>query len=266
MITINYCGYHTHNPDCDLIYRPVGSNDYLFLLVLSPMIFHFPGNSVQKAPPGTCILYTPEFYQHYQAEKEFFNSFVHFSCPADLLSQFILPVNKLFYPRNTEELHWILKNIYREFCSPLSKSDLLLDSYIQQLLIQLHRDQLQECFRSPQHSGQPNNLYSEMLALRQQMLGRCELDWNIEKLCQMLNIGHSQFYHYYEQFFHSTPRQELIQARLQKAKYLLSNDAVTIKQAAYASGFENIYHFNRLFKTNVGCTPGEYRRQTTSPV
>ena len=35
MIKIEYCGYHTHNPDRELIYRPSGTASYLFLLVLS---------------------------------------------------------------------------------------------------------------------------------------------------------------------------------------------------------------------------------------
>lgn len=259
MITIDYCGYHTHNPDCDLIYRPAGTDNYLFLLVLSPMMFYFEDAPKVQASPGACILYTPGHYQHYQAEKDFFNSFVHFSCPSELPAQFSLRQNQLFYPQHLDELHWILKKIYQEFCNPLAKSELLMETYIQQLLIFLHREQVQETFAFSQQT----DLYSEMLALRQQMLSRCELDWTTEKLCRMLNIGHSQFYKYYEQFFHSTPRQELIQARLQKARYLLSNDAVTIKQAAYDSGFENIYHFNRLFKSHCGCTPGEYRSRQT---
>ena len=44
MITVEYCGYHTHNPDQDLIFRPSGSASYLFLLVLSPMYFTFQEN------------------------------------------------------------------------------------------------------------------------------------------------------------------------------------------------------------------------------
>ena len=259
MITIDFCGYHTHNPDCDLIYRPSGTVSYLFLLVLSPMDFYFPDGTCVTANPGACILYTPNHYQHYRAKKDFFNSFVHFCCSSHIPSQFQLRYNELLYPKSTDELHWILKKIYQEFCNPLEKSELLLDAYVRQLLILLHRDQMQEELPVEQQTG----IYPEMLALRQQILSRCELDWNIEKLCGMLNIGHSQFYKYYEHFFQSTPKKDLQQARLQKAKYLLSNDAVSIKQAAYLSGFQNIYHFNRLFKSCCGCTPGDYRKHKT---
>lgn len=258
MIAIEYCGYHTHNPDCELIYRPTGTSSYLFLLVLAPMTFHFPDHSGQKAKPGACILYPPGYYQNYQADKEFFNSYVHFCCDAETVNQYNILQNEIFYPYNTEEINWLLKKIYQEFLNKMPHSEAMMDLYIQQLLILLHRGRSQDAIPSEQRQ----NIYPELLALRGQMLGNCQQPWTIEQLCKILNIGKSQLYTYYERFFHCSPKDELIQARLQKAKYLMSNEAVTIKQAAYESGFQNINHFNRLFKSQCGCTPGEYRSST----
>ena len=257
MITIDYCGYHTHNPDRDLIYRPTGSNSYLFLLVLAPMTFTFADRRLQKASAGACILYPPGCFQHYQADREFFNSYVHFFCDPQDLEGYDLRLNELFYPDNVEELNWLLKKIFQEFINRLAKSDKMTSSYLEQLLILLHRGQQREAIPDEQRLG----IYSELLPLRSQMLGTCEQPWSVDQLCSILNIGKSQLYEYYTRFFNATPREELIQARLQKAKYLLGNDALTIKQAAYESGFQNICHFNRLFKSQCGCTPGEYRQR-----
>ena len=98
MLTIEYCGYHTHNPDHDLIYRPSGPLSYLFLLVLSPLTVYFPDGPCQAARPGACILYAPGVYQHYQAEKEFFNSYVHFFRTVRIFptKPFLPP--KIFFP------------------------------------------------------------------------------------------------------------------------------------------------------------------------
>lgn len=256
MITIDYCGYHTHNPDCERIYRPMGTPSYLFLLILAPMTFHFPGCSPLKASPGACILYTPGYCQDYQADREFYNSYVHFSCDEDLAEQYNLKKNELFYPSNTEELHWLLKKIYQEFFSRLDRSETMTELYVRQLLILLCRGQSLETYPAEQHQ----NIYPELLALRSQMLSQCEQEWTIDRLCAILRIGKSQLYKYYDQFFHCSPKEELIQARLQKARYLLTNEAVTIKQAAYESGFQNICYFNRIFRRECGCTPGEYRQ------
>jgi AraC-type DNA-binding domain-containing proteins len=258
LFLIEYCGYHTHNPDHDIILRPTGTTSYLFLLILSPMTFYFPNQSPEKVRPGACILFTPSFSQHYQAEKEFFNSYIHFFCSQEDIAEFNIKKNIIFYPDNVEELNWIIKKIYQEFINKLSKSDQMIDKYIHQLLILLHRGHLNEEIPFEQRQS----IYPELLALRQLMLQTCEEDWTIERMCKTLNLGKSQLYKYYEHFFHSTPKEELILARLEKAKYLMNNDVVTIKQAAFDSGFQNIYHFNRLFKSHCGCTPGEYRRKS----
>ncbi|MBH1939302.1 helix-turn-helix domain-containing protein [Mobilitalea sibirica] len=259
MITIDYCGYHTHNPDRDTILRPSGTTSYLFLLILSPMTFYFPNKSTVSAKPGACILYSPGNHQHYQADNEFFNSYVHFFCDHEIIKQYNIKQNTIFYPDNTEELNWLLKKIYQEYINKFSKAAQMTDLYIHQLLILLHRGQLRETIPNEQRQ----NIYPELLSLREQMLASCEQPWTVEKMCKILNIGKSQLYKYYDLFFHSTPKEELIQARLQKAKYLMKNDAVTIKQAAYDSGFNNICHFNRIFKSQCGCTPGDYREEGT---
>ena len=258
MITVEYCGYHTHNPDQDLIFRPSGSASYLFLLVLSPMYFTFQEHQDPvRAEPGACILYNPADYLHYQAEKEFFNSYVHFSCPEEELTDCRISRNCLFYPENTNDINWLIKNIYHEYINHFDCSAEMMHHYVHQLLIELHRGY----HSSGRRTDRQQNIYPELLALRSNMLQNCRQPWSVEQLCSILNIGKSQFYKYYELYFHSSPKEELLQARLQKARYLLTNDAVTVKQAAYEAGFQNICYFNRIFKKMCGCTPGEYRKK-----
>lgn len=55
--------------------------------------------------------------------------------------------------------------------------------------------------------------------------------------------------------------QEYIQVRMiDLAKELIAGTEKTISQIAYELGFQYSQHFNRIFKKNVGHTPGEYRR------
>lgn len=72
------------------------------------------------------------------------------------------------------------------------------------------------------------------------MLSHYEKDWTTEKLCQMANMEKSQFYSYYKQFFSSTPHSDLIEVRLDKAKNLLTNQALSIGQTAEICGFSNL--------------------------
>ena len=55
--------------------------------------------------------------------------------------------------------------------------------------------------------------------------------------------------------------QEYIQTRLiDLAKEMIAGTEKTVSQIAYELGFQYSQHFNRIFKKNVGYTPGEYRK------
>ena len=93
------------------------------------------------------------------------------------------------------------------------------------------------------------------------MLSHYEEEWTTEKLCQMANMEKSQIYSYYKQFFSSTPHSDLIEVRLDKAKNLLTNQALSIGQTAEICGFSNLSHFSRYFKRHCGCSPREWQQQ-----
>ena len=55
--------------------------------------------------------------------------------------------------------------------------------------------------------------------------------------------------------------QEYIQNRMiDLAKEMIAGTEITVSQIAYELGFQYSQHFNRIFKKNVGYTPGEYRK------
>jgi len=257
MFSMDYCGYQIRNEDGSLIYRPSGSGSHLFLLILSPMVVEFPDGTRENIRPGGCLLYTAGYFQRYWAEREFYNSYVHFYCDKEELDQFSLIQNRVFYPANTEEINWLIKKLYQEFCNKLPGSEKMMELYLQQMMILLSREQRNEQMLMDNY----HDIYQQFKALRGKMLDRCSEPWDISKMCSMLNVSKSQLYKYYDQFFCASPKEELIRARLQKVKYLLTNEAITIQQAAMESGFSNINHFNRLFHRECGCTPGEYRRK-----
>lgn len=253
MFTIDYCGYNTRNPDCDIIYRPGGSASYLFLLIMSPMNFEIDKEIVQ-AKKGACILYTPGFPQRYQAVKEFYNSYVHFYVEEEQLSQFSFPKNKIFYPENMDDINWYIKKIHQEYFIKKPHFEEQIHSLILQLIVDVDR----EYMHSYHEDNVNSSLYLAFQSLRLQMLSYCEEEWPIERLCKLVNMEKSQFYSYYQKFFHNSPKAELLNARLDKAKFLLTNEALQISQVAKESGFLDIYHFSRYFKKHFGCAPSKF--------
>ncbi len=60
--------------------------------------------------------------------------------------------------------------------------------------------------------------------------------------------------------FGTSPKQYILELRMQKAKQLLEEGNAPIGQVAAACGFAAIYHFCRTFKTFTGESPTDYRR------
>lgn len=57
-----------------------------------------------------------------------------------------------------------------------------------------------------------------------------------------------------------SPINYLIRIRLAKAKEMLDSDAGSIKVIAAAVGYEDVYHFSKLFKKYYGVSPMHYRK------
>ena len=47
--------------------------------------------------------------------------------------------------------------------------------------------------------------------------------------------------------------------RMKKARTLLKNSNMTVENIAYTVGYQNVEHFNRLFKKKYNMTPIQYR-------
>ena len=58
-----------------------------------------------------------------------------------------------------------------------------------------------------------------------------------------------------------TPHQYLIECRIENAKKLLWNTAISMNDIAEKCGFSSQQHFNKIFKKEVKISPGNYRKE-----
>lgn len=258
MFYLGYCDYNRSNPDYDTINRPSGSGDYLFLYLITPMRIQFDTETI-VTKENAFLLYTPGKAQIYQAVRRFKNSFVHFTCDnGDFLKDYDLPVNRVVYLPDPGAMNAVLRSIYVE---SVLKQDFYaeqMDLLIRQLFILFSR----QLHTWPGGSGIPADLYEQFRKARIEILTNITGDWNSESMAALTNLGVSQFYNYYQLFFNRSPKAELLEARLERAKYLLRVEAMPVGQAAAQSGFSNLSHFTRYFKKECGMTPSAYAQIT----
>lgn len=254
MFHITYCDYNRSNPDYDRIDRPSGSGDYLFLYFMTPMKVQLGAENV-LAREGAFLLYTPEQPQIYQAVRKFKNSFLHFRSDEDsFVRAYDLPVNQIVYLSNPEALNELLRTIYVENVTKMDHYAEQSDKLIHQLFILFAR----QYHAHGANTVLPSGLYPQFQKARIEILTHIDRDWHSDNMAALTNLGTSQFYSYYKLFFNRSPKAELLDARIERAKYLLKAEKLPVSQAAALSGFDNLSHFTRYFKKMCGMTPSAY--------
>lgn len=72
----------------------------------------------------------------------------------------------------------------------------------------------------------------------------------------------SQLNRLYRQHRQTTPANRVMEMRLTLAREMLPASPLALKQIARECGFICVNHFNRVFRQQVGMTPGQYRKQS----
>lgn len=80
-------------------------------------------------------------------------------------------------------------------------------------------------------------------------------------LSRQCNISEVYFRKLFTEQYKKTPKQYIIDIRIDKAKQLLTDGILKINFIAEKCGFSNPYHFSRTFKEKTGLTPTEYMKQ-----
>lgn len=254
MFHTGYCDHNRFNPDYDKIDRPEGSGDYLFLYFMTPMKVQS-GQETIITREGAFMLYTPGKPQIYQAVKQFKNSFVHFTCDDDdFLKTYDLPVNRIVYLPDPDAMNTFLQYIYVESVGKQEHYEEQIDKLMHLLFILFSR----QLHAYPEKSSFSADLYEHFQKARIEILTHINKDWSAESMASLTNLGTSQFYNYYRLFFNRSPKSELLEARIERSKYLLRVEKMSVGQAAAQAGFTNLSHFTRYFKRKCGMTPSEY--------
>lgn len=79
------------------------------------------------------------------------------------------------------------------------------------------------------------------------------------RLAQACGMSEVYFRKLFTQTMHVSPRQYVIALRIQKARQMLAEGAMTMADISEVCGFSNPYHFSRAFRQHTGMSPSDYR-------
>lgn len=84
---------------------------------------------------------------------------------------------------------------------------------------------------------------------------------NNNALSAQAGISEVYFRKLFAEQFHTTPRQYILDRRLQNATDYLTSTDLSVSAIAERCGFASVYHFSRAFRARFGFTPSQYAAQ-----
>ncbi len=84
----------------------------------------------------------------------------------------------------------------------------------------------------------------------------------VPELARQAGISTFHFIRQFEALFGLTPRQYRIQARLDRAKHLLSEGELSVTEVCFAVGMSSLGSFSKLFTARFKMSPTEYKAKS----
>jgi AraC-like DNA-binding protein/mannose-6-phosphate isomerase-like protein (cupin superfamily) len=155
---------------------------------------------------------------------------------------------KLMDERGT--LRELFEMVYTEFTANRPYAAELISSYLQAVFLQVRQH-----FTEP--SRESNSFVERCLGYIHENYAH---DFGIEALAATVSVSPSYLFRLFKKKMQLTPMHYRNVVRIDKAKLLLADRALTVDAVAERVGFDDSKYFARVFKNLAGMSPSAYRR------
>ena len=139
-----------------------------------------------------------------------------------------------------------------------------LDAYlnIQERLAALQNNKDTQTFPVPEvmvagYLSQNEQFIQSLTAFMETNMGNTDI--SVDDLMNATGMSRSSLNRKMHELFNLSPKDFLQAARIKHACSLLKQTDMSVKEVAYACGFNNPHYFATCFKNTTGMTPSEYR-------
>ena len=157
------------------------------------------------------------------------------------------------------EIENILSEVLYEYTTRKAGYDLLIRSLLLKLLVLVGRE-----FTSELDDSESSSLYNRH---RDSIKGAIKYidenyakDLRVECVAKKFMLSHSYFSYLFKSITSKTFVEYLNGIKISKAQELLRNTDKLVIDVCYDAGFNNVNHFNRIFRQFVGLSPMAYRK------
>ena len=236
-----------------LVERPAGTGDYLF------MLFHDRANvgtspATSVVPPDTLMIWPPGRAQYYGSRDHGFeHSWLHCSGTRvrRILRETQLPLGFPFPAPDVARFQQCLSDIHGELTLHLQPDLRIVGNTLENCLRELARQR---------EASKEGRISPPLLALRRIMDDVPDERISLADMARKAGMAASTFSASFRRTFGLSPSSYLIQCRMRRAAHLLSNCCLSVSETATAVGYDDPFHFSKLFKKHMGVSPREMRK------
>lgn len=191
--------------------------------------------------------------EHGSLNEGFINDwiFLRGSTAEKIIKEFNLPLNEPFHIDNFSIIYSYISKISTELILKHTSYLNKVSCLICDMLISLGRQY--EFINQSTHPA-----FCDINNARNFMLNNIEKKITIKSLAELSNYSESRFCILYNRFFGSSPIEDLLNARIEKAVSLLGYSKISVTETAKLCGFSSVHYFSRKFKERTGVTPTHY--------
>lgn len=162
-----------------------------------------------------------------------------------------------FHLQNTLEIKTTIDRLLSISTENNAAKDVLADFTLKELLIRLMQTQARKLILDNYHKNTNTNRFAFVV---EYIKSHIHEDITVDKLSNLCYMSKPNFFRCFKREFGISPVDFVIQERIKAAKKLLKDMNVTISQACYSVGINNLSYFFKLFKRIEGVTPNEFRK------
>jgi AraC family transcriptional regulator of arabinose operon len=228
--------------------RPEGTGDFLM------MYFHTNvragiGPEAAEVAAGSLWIWAPGEHQFYgRWQRRYSHSWIH--CEGQALERVLKIHSPVSLPAGT--FIRFLEGLHEEVSGRMHPDSVIAENLLENWLRELDRELSSQAPAVPERLRRVRDFMDAHYARPLTLPGLARMaDWSV-----------AHFSERFRQAYGVPPMEYVIRARIDHAAHLLRDVNLSVTEIARRVGYEDLYHFSKLFKRHRGVSPGRIRRQS----
>jgi AraC family transcriptional regulator of arabinose operon len=252
-LTIRGIGIRERISPC-MIERPRGTGDYLVMLFHDAACIGRANTQLEK--PDTLMIWPPGKPQYYgQPTHRFSHSWIH--CDGSRIRRSLrearIPILKPVLISDPSRFQQCLLDVHSELVSYTRPDPVMTGNLLE--------NGLRSLARMMNDTGEDVRISEHLLAVRH-LIGTAPFrNITLDQMAAIAGMSVPYFCSRFKKAFDLSPIQCLIQHRMHHAAQLLANKNLSVTQVAEQVGYEDLFHFSKMFKKHFGLSPRDMRNR-----